>query len=126
MARLFGPDNRPFPLSGAEAQRFGAIVSLENAAGKILVLHRAGKIRDAVDDAFRTATQRDQTFRVVSVSTPTSVFRDLSGARQVRSGQAVNWGSQAIQIPEQNICGGTRRRMLHPRLRGSVGHADKR
>ena len=126
MSRPFGGDDRPFPLSGHEAQRFGAIVTLENAAGKILVLHRAGKISAAVDEAFEIATELDPTFRFVSVSTPTSVFRDLDGARPIRSGPDVKWGSQAIQLPEHNILGGRRRYMLHPRLRGSVGRADRK
>ncbi len=103
-------DDRPFPMSGAEASRFGAILTFENDAGKRLVLHRRGRIRAAVKDAIADALSLDDTFRVVSFSTPSSIFRDLHGDRIIQS-------SAWPQLPESSSIP---RAMLHRSIRQGV------
>ena len=120
MSRPFGDDDRPFPLSGQESKRYGAIVTFENAAGRVLILHRAGGVRDAIDETFRVATALDPTFRVVSVSNPTTLYTDLQGARNPNTDGKHERGGQTPSIPELFLCGGKRRYMVHPRLRGSA------
>lgn len=117
------PLDRPMPMSGQESREYGAITTLENAAGRVLVLHRIGKVRDAVRAAYATAHALDETFRVVAVSTPVSIWTDLKGARQPIRNQHERNGSQRAPLPEHTTCGGKDRHMLHPRLRGTTKDA---
>ncbi len=75
------PDDRPFPLNGMEAARFGSIVTFENAAGERLVLHETGAVKPSIQVCIDHALTLDETFKVVCVSTPTYVYRDLQGDR---------------------------------------------
>lgn len=106
-AEYNNPD-RPIPMSPIEQQRYGAIVTLENQDSEILVIHHSGRIQRAVERAYAEATSVDPTFRIISVSTPTSIFEDLQGARRDANGR---FGAMAL-YPEQRY--GT---MLHERLR---------
>lgn len=113
------PLDRPFPISGYESLRYGAVVTLENQAGKVLILHRAGRVRAAVEEAFRVAAGLDPTFRVRCVSTPQTIYTDLQGARHALGDSKPGQGSHALQLPEHGLCGGRLRAILHPSLRGS-------
>lgn len=102
--------DRAFPLNGKEAAEYGATVTLENADGERLTVHRAGMpVRRCVRDAYDYATRLDPGYRIVAVSTPTSVYGDLIGAER-RNGVS----------PESAMGLGE---MLHPRLRRSTAEA---
>jgi hypothetical protein len=111
------PLDRPFPMSGQEGREYGATITFENADGKVLVVHRAGSKREAIMDAWGLAQFYDPSFRIVSISTPQTIYADLQGARLPRGGQNL----AAIRYPETDILAGVRggTAMLHPRLLGS-------
>jgi len=67
--------------NGRDAQAFGCIVSFEGENGAELTLHRTGSLRDGLRDACETARAIDPTLRVVSYSTPQTIYDDLQGAR---------------------------------------------
>jgi len=90
------------PMGGTEGERYGAIVTLENADGERLVVHRAGRVRAAISEASDVARRFDDTFRVICVSTPNTVYADLQGARPIGS------------APELAVVPAA---LLHPRLR---------
>ncbi len=104
--------------NGQARARYGCIVSFENADGRTLVLHRIGPTRTALRRACEDALELDETFRVVSFSTPQTVYRDLQGTRpgtmneehDPLSGRAVT--PEALMLGNAGIPG-----MLHPRLK---------
>ena len=113
--------DRPFPISGAEASRYGAIVTLENADGRVLVLHRERMpVRACIRECFDAATKLDPSFRIVSVSNPSTIYRDLMGARGTLGDKGADRLSQSVHLPERPMCGGAMLHMLHPRLRGTT------
>lgn len=109
-------------MNGEEKQKAGCIVSFENEVGQTFTIHRVGPIKQGVRDACRIARTLDPSFRVVAVSTPSSIFTDLQGARlpqgQMRAG-AHRW--RRNPTPESTLCGAIgEREMLHPRLRDTA------
>lgn len=104
-------DDRPFPLGGPERARYGAIVSFENSVGETLVLHRKGPVRQALLEACEAAQGLDETFLVVCISTPESVYTDLQGSRPDTMGR---FGYPLL--PERMNLPGDLTRLLHPRL----------
>jgi hypothetical protein len=111
------PLHRPFPMSGQEAATYGAIVTFENAVGERLAVHRSGSKRIAVEQACAVATGYDSSFRIISISTPETIYTDLQGARLARPNQ----NGSAVPFPETRMArtfpGGMG--MLHDCLRGS-------
>lgn len=83
------------------------------------MLHRAGRVRAAVEEAFRVAAGLDPTFRVLCVSTPQTIYTDLQGVRHGLGTSERGQGSNTLVLPEHALCGGRLRAILHPRLRGS-------
>jgi hypothetical protein len=75
-------------------------------------MHRQGPPREVVAAMCDTAIGWDDSYRVVAVSSPESIYRDLQGSREkYGDGRA----SHAISYPETQ--GHTvPRAMLHPRL----------
>lgn len=68
--------------SGQERQRDGAIVSLrEQDTGRLDTVHVTGKTRDALEQLCDMIDQRDGDWKIVAISTPASIFRDLQGVR---------------------------------------------
>jgi hypothetical protein len=108
-AATFADEDRPFPLSGDEAAHYGAIVSFRNAAGQAYVAHRKGPVKAAVKEACQAATALDPTFKVTAVSTPTSVYADLQGARVGEGGSSAH-----PRFPERSQ---VPRELLHESLR---------
>lgn len=105
-------DGRPFPLSGEETAHYGAIVCFRNTAGQALSLHRRGPVKAAVAEACDAAIAADPTFRVTAVSTPTSIFADLQGARLSRGNARLQYGGRP-QFPERVLVPAA---MLHESL----------
>lgn len=95
-------DDKPFPMSGDESKKFGAIVTFENSAGKRLVLHRLGGTKKAIAAACVDALRLDETFKVVCFSTPTSVYRDLQGDRIVTGNRDGSFIGTYLALPENN------------------------
>jgi hypothetical protein len=106
-AEYASPD-RPIPMSPSEQAVYGAIVTLENAGGEIVVIHHTGRIKAAVERAYVEATSLDASFRIVSVSTPTSIFEDMQGARASVDGSF----SKRALLPEAKYGA-----MVHERMR---------
>lgn len=111
------PLHRPFPMSGQEAATYGAIVTFQNAAGQRLAVHRSGPKRTALRQACAVATGHDSSFRVISISTPETIYTDLQGARLPRHDRH----NGAMQFPETRMAGTFPggMAMLHDCLRGS-------
>lgn len=99
----------PLPLPGPEAAEYGATVTFENEVGETFTLHAVGTVRKVVHELYGLAQRRDATFRIVCVSTPTSIYTDLQGARKNSNGE---YGDKAL-ISEPSLG-----KMAHPRLRG--------
>ena len=99
---------------------YGAITSFVADDGKRLTIHRTGPIRQAVKAACDAAVKVDPSFRVVCVSTPESIYRDMDGSREVTRVQVESLtgssgaATSRIRYPEGTI---TPKGMLHPSLR---------
>lgn len=93
---------------GRDRDAWGCIVSFENSDGKTLSLHRTG--RDALARCCDAALALDETFRVISVSTPETIYTDLVG----RLGHPL---TNAVALPEHPRLARIRRMsMIHPRI----------
>lgn len=99
-------DDRSFPMSGREQATYGCIVSFENENGKRLVIHRGGRVGDGVKQAIAIALAHDESFRVVSISTPNTVYTDVVGRGVAVGGRP--------QLPENKLVPAA---MLHRSLR---------
>lgn len=101
--------------AGRDTTVWGCIVTVVNEGGQTLSLHRSG--RRALDDCLDDALSLDPTFRVLSVSTPQTIYNDLEG-RQPHP------HTGAIQLPELQKLGRVGRlALLHPSLRGRSDEA---
>lgn len=112
LARKMG-DDRSFPLGGVERARFGAIITFKNSDGKTLTLHRVGPVRTVIADLCDEAVMLDETFLVIAISTPESVFTDLQGHRNDPRG---NFNDHP-RLPEVAHLSGKLAHMVHPDLR---------
>lgn len=102
---------RYLPISGAEQARYGAVISFHNTNGQTLVLHDTGPITQVVRELCDAAVKLDPTFRVVCISTPSTIFGDLIG-RDMRE----NDGAIRPEAAVLNRSG--RRNMIAPELLG--------
>ena len=112
-------DDRKMPPNSRETALFGVTVTFENAAGKTFVIHRVGQVKKAVRQACEDALTLDQTFRVVCVSNPTSIYTDMQGHR-IRSFDQSDELTQSDRpsSPEATMLSRAGiPEMLHPRLR---------
>lgn len=116
MSRM-NSDDGAMPLGAREAARFGAISTFENADGERLVIHRLGSMRAAAKAACEVALRLDETFRIVCVSTPQTIYTDMQGARGSRGRPSI---SAPPAIPER-LLGRDLRAMIHPRVLATVG-----
>ena len=67
--------------NGRERAEYGCITTWKNDAGKTLTLHRAGSPPKALGAARDAVRSLDPTFRLLSYSTPETVYRDLTRDR---------------------------------------------
>lgn len=94
---------------GRQREASGFIVTVKNADGKTLSLHRTG--RGALSRCLDDALILDPTFRVLSISTPESIYNDLQG-------RASHPRTHEVQLPEPSQLGRIQRmEMLHAELR---------
>lgn len=104
--------------AGRDQVEWGCIVTVKNADGKTLSLHHTG--RHALDECLDDALILDPTFRVVSVSTPVTIYNDLEG-------RMPHPHTGAIPIPEAQKLGRSGRLdLLHPDLRPRSNTAYRR
>jgi hypothetical protein len=96
-----------------DREEYGCIVSSENADGKTLVIHRVGASRVALKAACEIAGELDETFRIVSYSTPNTIYADLRG-RKIQEGFTTPMSVECTVATGAGL-----RRMLHPRLLGN-------
>lgn len=111
------PRNTVRPILGGSPERalYGAIVSFENADEKTLTIHRQGPPEKVVLAACEIALRLDPSFRVVSYSTPQTIFADLDGARMHRV--HLNFDTPSNRPEELILSRLGLSSMLHPRLR---------
>lgn len=102
--------HRSLNMSGWQREHYGCVVTFKNATGELLTLHRTGKNSIAATCAL--AVSADETFRVVCISTPGSIYSDLLG-RSPGKKEKVN-GLEAGVLGQLGL-----RHMLHPSLRGT-------
>lgn len=96
-------------MGGRQSEEAGCIVTVENADGRTLSLHRVG--RTALERCLDDAQSLDPTFRVISISTPQTIYNDLQG-------RLPHPHTETIALPEHSKLGRVRRLdMLHPSLR---------
>lgn len=62
--------------------QFGCTVTFENEAGKRLTYHRTGPPADVLRQLCEAALAKDDTYRVISYSTPQTIYTDLQGERE--------------------------------------------
>jgi hypothetical protein len=110
-------------MSGQERAEAGAIISFENESGQRLTLHRVGPIIQAVQEACALAMIHDESYRVVAVSSPSSIYADLAGRMPVKHGEGV----PRYLYPEANIVGQAGLdALLHPRLQATTPQSQRR
>lgn len=113
---------RSWEPAGRDSTEWGCIVTVKNADGKTLSLHRPG--RDALTRALDDALTLDPTFRVVSISTPLTIYNDL----QARLPHPV---TEVVPLPEHAKLGRLKRMALchpdiQPRSDQAIRHARRR
>jgi hypothetical protein len=68
--------------SGSERQRDGILVTLrEQTSGHLKTVHETGPTREALERVCDYTESLEGDWKIVSVSTPGSIFRDLQGRR---------------------------------------------
>ena len=69
-------------LSPKERDLYGVIVSVRHQqTGQMRSLHEPGRAREALARACERVTAMGDEWRIVSISTPPSIYRDLQGIR---------------------------------------------
>lgn len=101
--------------SGQQKAADGCICTFENRSGERYTLHSVGPPTKIVSLMCDHALAVGSDFRLISYSTPETIFGDLDGARAA----GLNWQgfSTPKPSPEKRILGQVGRlEMLHPRL----------
>lgn len=115
MARRY--PERYLPISGREQAEHGAVISFRNTAGESLVLTRQGPITQVARELCDAAVAIDETFRVVCISTPSTIYGDLYGRQMM--------GNTGAERPEgRTLTLAGRRHMLHPDCFGQFRERD--
>lgn len=96
-------------MGSPERALYGCIVTFENENGDTLTMHRTGGPEKGLREACAIALSKDETYRVVSYSTPTTVYGDLRG-RAVNVEQAPP-SVEAVMLSRLGLLP-----LLHPRL----------
>lgn len=105
-------------MSGRERAEHGATLTFENDAGKRLSLSRVGPVAEAIRAACDDALRLDDTFQVICISTPSSIYADI----KVREGKQFD---HTVQRPEGSMLRRAGRgSMLHPGMVGGSRHAQ--
>lgn len=68
--------------------KHGCVTTWQNADGRTLSLYREGSPRKGIASAINTALALDPSFRLVSYSTPETVYRDLVADRRTAHGRS--------------------------------------
>ncbi len=115
-------ESDPRNMSGEERADFGAIVSFQNDRGQRLTLHREGGVIASVHAMCAMAIARDDSYRVLAISTPASIMGDLDG--RIAGAHSATGTQIAVLNQDASIL---RRagfaELLHPRY-GGRGHRD--
>lgn len=101
--------------SGRDRAAYGCLISFEADDGSTLTLHRTGPRAKAIRTAVAIALAQDETYRVVSYSTPETIFTDLTGGR-------VDGEHGPVALPEIFALGLAKLpiELCHPRIRRAV------
>jgi hypothetical protein len=94
-----------------ERAEFGAIVSFENPEGLTLTIALTDMPPSkAIRRTCKMAIAYDETFRVVAISTPSTIYTDVKGERIIRKGQG--------HVPEGSLLGAVGMgHLLHEKLK---------
>jgi hypothetical protein len=114
-----------FPLSGDRRNEYGCIVTFEDGDGGRLTLHATGPAGLAVSGLCATALARDPSYRLISYSTPETIYGDMQGNRADIVGPTGLVRRQPR--PEAQILGRIGRiDLLHPRFHAAPATARER
>lgn len=104
------------PLNGEDRVRYGFITTWENEDGARHTFHRTGPIFSTLLALCDYVTALDPSLRLISYSTPNTIFSDLSGtARADRVSR--NGKRQVHALPEMTLLARIgREELLHPSL----------
>lgn len=114
---------KPLPMSGQERKTFGCILTFENAAGRREVVHAEGARIEGLRRACAHMLALDPTFKLLSYSTPETIYTDLQG-RRVNQAKSTDIGGETgdigVMFPEPALLDRAGyRQMLHRSLWGS-------
>lgn len=103
-------------LGGGEWGRdaFGCIVTFENDTRHRLTLHRTSPPIEALRAMCAIALARDETFQVISYSTPQTIFSDMQGSRE---NSAYGFKTEPTLPEAQALARADMRAMLKPQLK---------
>ncbi len=88
------PSPRELSLGEYERKRIGCIVTArEQWTGELHVVHRSGTPREALRAISDELAALEGDWRVLSISTPATIYRDLQGTRQTE-------GFDRLALPE--------------------------
>ncbi len=97
--------------NGDERAEYGCTVTFENEHGRTWTIHRQGPPQAGLKQACAIALARDDTFRVICISTPESIYGDLQG-RLPQKGTTTIQSSEAKMLGRAGLG-----HMLHQRIR---------
>ena len=118
---------------GGESRRiYGCIVTFRNSQGGRLSIHREGAPTKALEDqAIAIALSHDETFKVISVSSPETIYQDMQGRPGASDqGEAAGkgrapprwWRSRELsKVPAALLDDSLRYGGIHPWLRDRRG-----
>ena len=118
-----------FPMGGESRRIYGCIVTFRNSQGKTLSIHREGAPTKALKQAIAIALSHDETFKVISVSSPETIYRDLQGSREHLTGRSDGEGARTpvvafpelSKVPAALLDDSLRYGGIHPSLRDRRG-----
>jgi hypothetical protein len=104
------PDAPQVLKGGAERAEYGCIVTFERDDGLRLTIHRQGPPMKGLRQACAIALAQDESYRIISYSTPQTIMTDLNG-RKPTAGASTFDSVEALVASQAGM-----RAMLHPRL----------
>lgn len=105
-------------MRGSEKAELGATVTFENADGFTLTLTDRGPVLEVLKELCDIATYADDSFRVVAISTPASIYSDLQGMKMHYQQAGYNvTASNHGKTNESSLLGRAGcASMIHPRM----------
>lgn len=116
----------PYAISGRQRAEYGCITTWETPDGRTLTVHRTGATGKALATCVALALAEDESYRLISYSTPATINTDLQGGRVDREKDSSATRdlvsatyAKRIPVPLPELAALARigrRDLLHPRL----------